>query len=54
MSDAKELSSNRKRRGVVKASVTGLEGLVRGYEENERLTRADHVAIQSLLNKLET
>ena len=54
MSDAKELSSNRKHRGVVRASVTCLEGRIHGYEEKECLTRADHVAIQSLLTKLET
>ena len=54
MSDAKELSSNRRHRGVVKASVTPLEGRVHGHEEKERLTCVDHVAIQSLLAKLET
>ena len=53
MTDAKDLSSNRRRRGVVKASITRLEGRVFAYEEKERLTRSDQVAIQSLLTKLE-
>ena len=54
MLDAKELSSNRRRRGIVRASVTRFEGRVHGYQEKECLTRADHVAIKSLLTKLKT
>ena len=50
--EAKETSSNRRCRGVVKASVTRLETRVGRLEEKDRLTHSDHISVQGLLSKI--
>jgi len=46
------LSTARKRRGVVRASITRLDGRVAELESKEELTAADRLAAQHLLQKL--
>lgn len=49
----RELSTNRKRRGVIRASITRLGGRVAELEGKETLSSGDRLAAQRLLPKLE-
>ena len=48
------LSSNRKRRGVVRSSLTRIEGRVTELEAKAELSSGDRLTVQTLAGRLET